>query len=363
MKIPRLPLIATHIIGWVLFQSLPLVFLLSMLGSGPEVVISSFAYWQFVLYYVLVFYLHQYVLLPRLYHNSRKILYLLSLALLLASAVSLRPFDQMVSHNRESRMENRHESFGRHMPRPEGFPPPMRGGPGGPRRMRFDIIAVFLLLLVVMFGIAIDISRRSRLAEQRAARAEADRANAELSFLKAQINPHFLFNTLNNIYAMAVMKHEHTAEMLMKLSNIMRYVTDDVHADMVPLQDEVDCINDYIALQQLRLGKKTSLHYSVEGDTSGRYIAPLLLMTFVENVFKYGISKQEESVLTIQLKMESGQVCFYTANTIYQQQRDDTTGIGISNTRKRLEHLYPGRHSLEVSSANGFFEVTLCIKT
>jgi hypothetical protein len=369
MKIPRLPVIATHIIGWILFQSLPLVFLLSMPNGGAEKVFASPAYWLFCLYYPAVFYLHQYFLLPRLYRQGRKWLYGLSLAGILTSAIAIRPFDSMTFRQREMRIENFREMRTRRMPEPEMFrnmPPPREGQRfegGGMRRMHIDIIGIFLLMLVVIFGIAIDTSRRSRLAEQRAAQAEADRANAELSFLKAQINPHFLFNTLNNIYSMAVTRNEHTADMLMKLSNIMRYVTDDVNLDFVPLQNEVDCISDYIDLQQLRLGKRTTLQYTVNGDTGNRAIAPLLLMTFVENVFKYGVSKQEESELVIRLDIEDSRICFYTQNRIYpmQQQRDDRTGIGLSNTRKRLQHLYPGKHSLEISSGDALFTVTLCL--
>jgi len=99
-----------------------------------------------------------------------------------------------------------------------------------------------------------------------AARAEADKANAELSFLKAQINPHFLFNTLNNIYSLAVIKSDVTADSIMKLSNIMRYVTDEATEDFVPLQDELHCLTDYIELQRLRLGKKVTLNYAIAGD-------------------------------------------------------------------------------------------------
>jgi hypothetical protein len=370
MKFPRLPVIVTHLIGWILFQSLPLVFLLSMPNGGAEKVFASPAYWLFCLYYPAVFYLHQYFLLPRLYRQGKKWLYVLSLAGILASAIAIRPFDRMTFRQREMRMEGFREMRIRRMPEPEGFReglPPRQGQrfEGGiiQRRMRIDIIGIFLLMLVVIFGIAIDTSRRSRLAEQRAAQAEADKANAELSFLKAQINPHFLFNTLNNIYSMAVTRNEHTADMLMKLSNIMRYVTDDVNLDFVPLQNEVDCISDYIDLQQLRLGKRTTLQYTVNGDTGNRAIAPLLLMTFVENVFKYGVSKQEESELVIRLDIEDDRICFYTQNRIYpvQQQRDDRTGIGLSNTRKRLQHLYPGKHSLQISAEDALFTVTLCL--
>src|SRR6201999_506982 len=103
----------------------------------------------------------------------------------------------------------------------------------------------------------------------------------------------FLFNTLNNIYTLAVIQDEHAPDSILKLSNIMRYVTDDTREDFVPLQSEVDCINDYIELQKLRLGTKTQVDFKITGDIESKQIAPLILMTFIENVFKYGISKHE----------------------------------------------------------------------
>jgi len=110
---------------------------------------------------------------------------------------------------------------------------------------------------------------------------ENQRLSAELAFLKSQINPHFLFNTLNNIYTMVVIKDENAPDSIMKLSNIMRYVTDDANEDFVPLQNEIDFIKDYIELQRLRLGEKTYVDLDISGDIEGKLIAPLILMTFI----------------------------------------------------------------------------------
>ena len=120
-----------------------------------------------------------------------------------------------------------------------------------------DIISIALFILVITLSFVSVLEKRWRIAVQDTARAEADKANAELSFLKAQINPHFLFNTLNNIYSLAVTKNENVTDAILKLSNIMRYVTDDVNKDFVSHEKEVDAISDYISLQRLRLGKKS----------------------------------------------------------------------------------------------------------
>jgi LytS/YehU family sensor histidine kinase len=228
--------------------------------------------------------------------------------------------------------------------------------------MRIDIVSVFLFIMTIALGMAIQITRQWRSSLQQVAQAEADRAQAELSFLKAQINPHFLFNTLNNIYSLAVTKNERTADSIMKLSNIMRYVTDDVSQHFVPLQHEVDCINDFIELQRLRLSKKAQVNFSVKGSLENKTIAPLLLMTFVENVFKYGISNHESSTITIQLQADERSITFYCHNKIFKPAGNpQRTGIGIANTQKRLTHLYPNKHLLNITNENGFFSVELIL--
>jgi LytS/YehU family sensor histidine kinase len=203
-----------------------------------------------------------------------------------------------------------------------------------------------------------------QMTEQRAIRAEADKATAELSFLKAQINPHFLFNTLNNIYTLAVMKDDNAPDSILKLSNIMRYVTDDAMADFVTLQSEIDCINDYIELQRLRLGEKTKVNFDVSGDIENKKIPPLILMTFVENVFKYGISKHHKSDIIIKLKGDYNGISFFCQNSIFPEKDEKRrVGIGLKNTQQRLAHVYPGKHVLDINTDNKLYTVKLMLQT
>jgi two-component system LytT family sensor kinase len=363
MKRSGLPVIAIHLIGWILFLSLPVSFVLSQSDTSFGQLLASAAFWQFCIFFLLLFYLNEYVLLPKLLHRGHKLMYLAVLLGLLVAVFFLQPFEKLNHRTGGPRMENRMPPADTLFRQPQSrneFRQPHHGGfqrRGGP--IRVDIISIFLFVMIIMFSLVSDITRRWRLTEERAIRAEADKANAELSFLKAQINPHFLFNTLNNIYSMAVTRNENTAPMLMKLSNIMRYVTD-VNDDYVSLQSEVDCISDYIDLQQLRLGKKVELQYSVTGNLENRKIAPLILMTFIENVFKYGISNHEHSLLIIRISAEKNAVIFFTQNRIFPGVRkDDRTGIGITNTEKRLQHLYPGKHKLDIRRENRMFTVEL----
>jgi LytS/YehU family sensor histidine kinase len=142
----------------------------------------------------------------------------------------------------------------------------------------------------------------------------------------------------------------------------MRYVTDDVTEDFVSLQSEVACIEDYIDLQRLRLGGKTKVYFNITGTIAQQKIAPLLLMTFVENVFKYGVSKQHESAIDISLRVADDTIIFMCVNPVFERKENiERTGIGIANTKKRLEQLYPGRHILNINNHNNQFRVVLTL--
>ena len=363
-----------HITGWLIFLSLPVLFITgqSEEGSLPAVLTSRY-YWLFLSFYIFIFYANAYFLIPRLYLKKKYLAYAVVLLLLIGAAWILKPFDHLVADNFRFR----------HMERPERMAPPpgddLFSPPPGqrppdfgedrprgemPRRgARVDVISIFLVFMMLALSMAVQITRRWRLTEQRAAQAEAGKANAELSFLKAQINPHFLFNTLNNIYSLAITHNEHTADSIMKLSNIMRYVSDDVLQDFVLLQHETDCIRDYIDLQRLRLGHKTKVDLVVEGGPGMVQVAPLLLMTFVENAFKYGTSNHEDTLISIRLEANAHSIRFNCRNKVFATRKQaERTGIGIANTRQRLDHLYPGKYTLDITNSEGFFNVQLVLQ-
>lgn len=359
--------IILHIVGWLIFLSLPVLFVISQSG-GPNDTrhIGNPTYLLVLVIYVPVFYLHTYYLFPRLFLERKYMAYAFGLAALFAAVFFFRPYDRLTDSQvmpRENRIEQAPPPADRDNPRP---PPPNGPGPGpGNERKRpfVDIISIALFILIIALSMALVVARRWRIATEQAARAEADKANAELSFLKAQINPHFLFNTLNNIYTLALMKDDQAADSIMMLSHIMRYVTDDATAAYVPLQLEVNCITDYIDLQRLRLTAATTVDLQLEGDFENRQIAPLILMTFVENLFKYGISNAVHSTVTIHLVAGAGRIDFMCQNRIFTvSPLTERTGIGIANTAKRLQQLYPGRHSLLITTDNGFYTVHLSLQ-
>jgi LytS/YehU family sensor histidine kinase len=224
-----------------------------------------------------------------------------------------------------------------------------------------DTVSLVLFFIITALALSVKTVEKWHTTEQKVVKAESEKVSAELSFLKAQINPHFLFNTLNNIYTLSLMNNKNTSESIMKLSNIMRYVTDDVMQDFVQLQNELACIEDYIDLQKLRLGNKTKVDFSITGKVDHQQIAPLIMMSFIENTFKYGISKKELSTIKVEIKIEQNTVQFYCENKIFNRKITERSGIGIANTKQRLRHLYADKHLLNIEEADGLFKVKLIL--
>jgi two-component system LytT family sensor kinase len=376
--------IVAHLTAWVLFMAFPLLFLNSRENENSLLLLQTWQYWLFGVTYAVLFYLNFYILIPRFFLRKKYIDYGIIALVLFSGVYFLQPFDKLLrSSEGRNNVAMQHAgppSFG---PPPDGSygpgdkngPPPPPNGQfnsyrnepnrrGGPGRHHIDINSLFIFLMIMGISTAAKTVRQWQLTEQRAAQAEADKASAELSFLKAQINPHFLFNTLNNIYTLAVTQNEYTADSIMKLSNIMRYVTDEVTEDFVQLDDEINCISDYIELQRLRLGKNGDIDFLVTGNTAIKKIPPLVMMTFVENVFKYGISKHELFTISINIVATDRSVYFFCQNQIFiNKGQNSRTGIGIKNTRQRLEYIYPGRHILNIKEENNLYTVQLTIQS
>lgn len=196
-----------------------------------------------------------------------------------------------------------------------------------------------------------------------------EKKQAELSALKAQINPHFLFNTLNTIYANALKKDENTPELILKLSDGFRYLFHEGQQEYVSLQREVQHIKDYIHLQEERLSDKVEVYFSTEINDSKKQIAPLLLIPFVENAFKYtSLLKGENHQIHISIKVSENDFSFHCTNPFdsARQQEVDlswaASGVGITNVKRRLELLYPQRHHLEIEEEYNCYRVKLAIK-
>ncbi|OQX72482.1 MAG: hypothetical protein DRI88_01765 [Bacteroidetes bacterium] len=198
-------------------------------------------------------------------------------------------------------------------------------------------------------------------------KAELENKNktSELALLRTQLNPHFLFNTLNNIDSLILTKPQKASDAIIKLSDIMRFMLYDTSTDNVPLEKEINYLKSYISLQQIRLKDPGFVKVNLEGNCLGKTIAPMLFIPFVENAFKHGQKNVAAPGIEIRLECLKDSLNFEVINRVdvsAEMNKDNTPGIGLANTKRRLELLYPGRHKLSIKTENGYYISRLHIK-
>lgn len=220
-------------------------------------------------------------------------------------------------------------------------------------------VFVFIVITSAAFRLI-----RDRVEEnQRNKDREAENLKSELSFLRSQISPHFMFNVINNIVALARKKSDLVESSLIKLSSLMRYFLYESNAEKVPLDKEVEYLESYISLQQQRFGKNVSIHLEASNIDGNYEIEPMLLIPFVENAFKHGALYKGST--TIKLNAKEGQLHFSVSNPYDEMSneiKDETSGIGLVNVQRRLNLLYNKRHSLLIAKNDGQFLVSLELK-
>lgn len=217
-----------------------------------------------------------------------------------------------------------------------------------------------LFMIVEAFSFAIGLLTQANLQKSRRRAVEAERDKAQIELYKAQIKPHFMFNTLNSLYGLFLTRDEKALASLEKYISMLRYIHTTSMRDFVAISDEVDYIRQYVALQSLRLNEMTSVKMDIDIENNSLQIPPMLLVTFVENCFKHGISPVEESQISILITENHGKLIFSTENKIFPVKRIGEH-MGIENCRKRLELLYPGKHVMSNGSDGTFYRVKLCI--
>ena len=196
---------------------------------------------------------------------------------------------------------------------------------------------------------------------QQIERLETEQLRTELGSLKMQINPHFFFNTLNNLHALTLINSEKASEAVLKLSEMMRYVIYDASKPEVTIQEELDYLQGYFDLQKMRFGTQVEINFSHSLDDPGTKVAPLLFINILENAFKHGADSMiENASVQCQLKLEKRKLSFFVKNS-FEQRPDEHVGVGLQNLRRRLSILYPSNHRLDVQEHKGFFEVRLTI--
>jgi len=238
--------------------------------------------------------------------------------------------------------------------------------PGFADRINYDTkIILFNYPIVAGLAVIIKMMKRGWLKQQETSLVAREKATAELQLLKAQIHPHFLFNTLNNIYFFTLTSPQKAPEMLMKLSDILQYIINECNQPLVPLAKELKLIEDYMALEKIRYGEHLKMELEINGDYNHKMITPLLLIPLVENSFKHGASKMlSEPWVNLKINVEEQYLYFVLSNS----RPDELTlpqlngRIGLTNVKKRLQLLYPAAYELNIAEGKNSFEVFMKIK-
>ena len=347
----KLARVALHIICCIGFLALPIVF-------APDQPVywfqfNNYALNKFFTYSLFIgfFYLNFFLLVPRLYFRRQYVLYLIC-CVAGFFIITYLPGYVFTTSGMETPVQ---------ATMPPGAAPAFsvvveQSHFEKPFMMPHISDNFFLFLIVLFVSLSLKINQQLRYTEK-------EKAMAQLSYLQAQINPHFLFNTLNSIYSLSIdEKARSTSTAIVKLSGLMRYVTTESDTDLVPLEKEINYISNYVDLQKIRLGNTAQINYSTEGDTAGKWITPLLLIAFIENAFKHGVNPEEQSPIHIALTVVADELTLYVCNNKVTRTQEEKSHVGIRNTRNRLELLYPGRHTLNIVEANNTYQVTLKIR-
>jgi hypothetical protein len=212
---------------------------------------------------------------------------------------------------------------------------------------------LFPFLIVLVFSAYLS-------TDDRLKKAQRAKLGAELNYLKSQMNPHFLFNTLNSIYALTLEKSDAAPDAVVRLSGMMRYILSEANDERVDLQKEIEYLQAYIALQRLRLQREDLVKFELTGQPGSLKIAPLLLIPFIENAFKHGVGEGDQCDISITLNILPEKLLFQVQNQKVKKISEGfSSGIGIENTRTRLKMIYPGKHQLKVIENDSNFAVWL----
>lgn len=335
--------ILIHILGSLIFLSLPILF--SPDFNEQHSIIDIFTSRPFqrpfatTCLLLAFFYANYYVFIPKLYVPKKYVLF--SIVILVSFLIVLFVPEVFI--------------IGRKMGPPNHHMP---HHPAPPKKPFSLLVNHNLFQFIGVFAFSLLLKIRERLKQ-----TEAEKTNAELSYLKAQINPHFLFNTLNSIYSLAILKSEKTADAVVKLSDMMRYVLNDSNSNFTALENELNYIANYIELQRMRLTSNVKLGYTCEGNMFDKKIAPLVLIPFIENAFKHGVNSEEDSDIIIKITITDTDLKLIVKNKCVTTNNNtlNKSGLGIENTKQRLKLLYPENHLLIISEIDNYYIVNLTL--
>ncbi|HZL09962.1 MAG TPA: histidine kinase [Prolixibacteraceae bacterium] len=344
-----------HLSVWMmLFVAFYLFSLLS--NESLPVFIVLLYFYGFILFYLNYFFLTPIYLLPKKY-------LFFAVSILVVSLFSFLVVDPLIHQLSVN-------DFIRNAPHGFRVPPPFEKMPGVfPHSNKFSPPRVpmgmsFLLFVFLIFSSSVRIFQKLKREEDINQRYQHEKLNAELMLLRQQVNPHFLFNSLNNIYSLANRKSDLTSEAIMKLSSILRYMLSENPSKEIPVSREIFMIENYIDLQKLWMKDSVAVDFVVENINETRYIEPFILNPLVENAFKYGALPGVESTISIHLSMVGDWLHLKISNPIVREKLSEvgSLGIGVNNVIRRLELCYPGNYKLENARIGDNYLINLSMK-
>lgn len=345
-----------HAVAWVCVLFFPFIFFSLRIQHAAfllKIVIN-------VSFFIAFFYLHLLVILPRYLKDRKLWRYVLSVLLIILVIVGEEfASNQLVPARLQAVMMMKSPVNGTVLPRLA----PISGGTAnwGPPPGNAGFFSIFRIiervsftsLLILSVSGILKITSEWAKNERRNREMENDKLSSELTFLKSQVNPHFLFNTLNNIYSLAYRKSDDTPTAIVKLSQLMRYMLYESNDRLVGLAREVEYLKNYIDLQRMRFSDTVQIAFSTAGDIDDKMIEPMLFIHFVENAFKFAANHTSEPIIRIWLQSESDHLYFKVENNFDLSDplhtQPGNSGIGLQNVTRRLALLYPDRHQLIIN--------------
>jgi len=347
-----------HITGWICYLAILLVSYISISNVNFAIYQSA----QTIVLHSILFYINFLILMPKLMEKNKYVHYFFSLLLIILAIISL--FYLFNIHVK---------SFGEMMPSSRGLRP---GGKselmayskgllgGNPIKIYIRIFVRYIpaALAVVLLSVVFRLFSQKIAKEKQEIAIQNEQLLSEMKFLKSQVNPHFLFNALNNVYTLVHLKHKNAPTMLIKLSDMLRYMLYECNDEWVNIEKEITYINNYIELQQLKTAKPQNIRVNFNQIQNTTLIPPLLLIPFIENSFKHSrIEDVNFGWVTIDLTVNNEQVQFKIVNSkpTNSVAKDETGGIGLENVKRRLELLYPNKYDLIIEDTDQEFKVSL----
>lgn len=364
-----------YLVVWGLLFATPLLSLYLRTMSDDNLSFQwgeVFFIWGKFIIFLLLFLFHNFLLAPLLIHQHKRALYISAIAIVITGFV----FVQMKTHPRPFPDRERREFF--RGPRPDHEPPHMppefKGGKPAPPFMRknglgdslHDIIATVVLLLMFGANLGAKLYFRTRNDQRKLQELEKQNLEQQLEYLKYQINPHFFMNTLNNIHALVDIDPAKAQDTILELSKMMRFVLYEGDKSGVPLNRELEFIRTYITLMQLRYTDKVKINLDLPTQMPDKTVPPLMLISFIENAFKHGVSYQHDSFIDIKVELieplpQVTHLHFTCTNSKAEKPNQEKGGVGLVNVKKRLDLLYDKNYTLSIKDDTDTYFVELIL--